>query len=247
MYLFHSAGWKLFCFCVFVSLTFTECCQEEWRIWTKQVGSLFVYLSALFVFLSYSKKTKNKKQTNKLVNEFFDVVDLWVVKLKKSPWSFAYVVRRDHVNRARSADHAARTCDKFFFSIIKITRFIIKHDIRLRNSPDAQRYVICFLIVLFGKSWCCCKLNVTFIFLWQLGLFPFRMFFEALYLSLDCTDSDVEALFVLCLIYASLKNKGVFETLHPPHPPTSTPTHPPTHPLIHPSTHPSTHPQIGWS
>ena len=41
-----------------------------------------------------------------------DLVDLWVIKIK-SLWSFAHVVRRDHVNRARNTDHAARTCERF--------------------------------------------------------------------------------------------------------------------------------------
>ena len=50
-----------------------------------------------------------------------DLVDLWVIKIK-SLWSFAHVVRRDHVNRARNADHAARTCERFVYSIVKITR-----------------------------------------------------------------------------------------------------------------------------
>ena len=47
-----------------------------------------------------------------------DLADLWVIKIK-SPWTFARVVRRDHVNRAGNADHAARTCETvcLFFSL----------------------------------------------------------------------------------------------------------------------------------
>ena len=52
---------------------------------------------------------------------FYDPVDLWVIKIK-SPWSFAKVVRRDRVNRARNADNAARTRERFVYSIVKITR-----------------------------------------------------------------------------------------------------------------------------
>ena len=44
-------------------------------------------------------------QTNHAI-EVSDLFDLWVIKIK-SLWSFAHVVRRDHVNRARNADHAA--------------------------------------------------------------------------------------------------------------------------------------------
>ena len=52
---------------------------------------------------------------------FSGLVDLWVIKIK-SLWSFARVVRRDHVNRARNADHTARACEMFVYSIVKITR-----------------------------------------------------------------------------------------------------------------------------
>ena len=53
---------------------------------------------------------------------FSDLVELWVIKIIKRLWSFARVVRRDHVNRARNADHAARTCESFVYSVVKITR-----------------------------------------------------------------------------------------------------------------------------
>ena len=52
---------------------------------------------------------------------FFDLVDFWVIKIKIL-WSFAHVLRRDHVNRARNADQAARVCYRFVYSIVKITR-----------------------------------------------------------------------------------------------------------------------------
>ena len=50
-----------------------------------------------------------------------DLVDLWVIKIK-SLLSFAHAVRRDHVNRARNADHVATTCEWFAYFIVKITR-----------------------------------------------------------------------------------------------------------------------------
>ena len=52
---------------------------------------------------------------------FSGLVDFWVIKIK-SLWSFARVVRRDHVNRARNADHTARACEMFVYSRVKITR-----------------------------------------------------------------------------------------------------------------------------
>ena len=68
---------------------------------------------------------------------FSVLVDLWVTKIKKSLWSFARVVLRDHVNRARTADHAARTREKFVYSVVKVTRlyqptpfFLEIHEVR---------------------------------------------------------------------------------------------------------------------
>ena len=49
------------------------------------------------------------------VTGFSNLVDLWVIKTKKSLWSFAHVVLRDHVDGARNAYQAARTCEKFLF------------------------------------------------------------------------------------------------------------------------------------
>ena len=84
---------------------------------------------------------------------FFDLVDLWVIKIKKSLWSFALVVRRDHVNRARNTDHAVRTRERFVYSIAKITRFYDYQTWQTylsRSSRGAQRFVGFFLIMLFG-------------------------------------------------------------------------------------------------
>ena len=85
------------------------------------------------------------------VTRFSDLVDLWVIKIKKSQWSFAHVVHRDQVNRARNTDDAARTCERFVYSTVKITRL---HDYQTwqthfsRNSRGAQRFVGFF-------SWLC--------------------------------------------------------------------------------------------
>ena len=62
-----------------------------------------------------------------------------------------HVVRRDHVNRARNADHAARTCERFVYSIVKITRLYDYQTWRthLINVRGAQRYVGFFLDCAF--------------------------------------------------------------------------------------------------
>ena len=72
---------------------------------------------------------------------FSVLVHLWVTKIKKSLWSFARVVLRDHVNRARNADHAARTCEKFVYSVVKVTRLYQPTPFFYRNSWGAQRFM----------------------------------------------------------------------------------------------------------
>ena len=52
--------------------------------------------------------------------KFFDLVDLWVVKIKK-PMILCAIVCKDYANTARNADHAARICERFVYSIVKIT------------------------------------------------------------------------------------------------------------------------------
>ena len=86
---------------------------------------------------------------------FSDLVDLWVIK--KNLWSFAHVVnRRDHVNRARNADHAARTCERIICSIVTITR---SYDYQTWQTIffGGEKFTRCvkacgpfILIVLFG-------------------------------------------------------------------------------------------------
>ena len=80
------------------------------------------------------------------VTGFSDLVDLWVIKIK-SPWSFAHVVRRDHVNRTTRREHTKG----LFRSQKKIVWLSNMADIFFRNSRGAQRHVGFFpLIVLIG-------------------------------------------------------------------------------------------------
>ena len=72
----------------------------------------------------------------------------------KSPWSFAHIVCRDHVNRARNADHTVRVCEKVVYSIVKRTRLYSYQTWQThfcRNSRGAQRHAgFYFLLVLLG-------------------------------------------------------------------------------------------------
>ena len=77
---------------------------------------------------------------------FADLVDLWVTKIKA--YDPLRAVRRDHVNKARNTDHAARTCERFVNSIVKITRV---YDYQRRQTHLFLKFTT-FLIVLFG---CC--------------------------------------------------------------------------------------------
>ena len=74
----------------------------------------------------------------------------------ESLWSFARVVRRVQVNRARNVDHAARTYEMFAYSIVKTTRW---YDYStwathfLRNLPRAQRFVGFFFLMVLFECW----------------------------------------------------------------------------------------------
>ena len=79
---------------------------------------------------------------------FSDHVALWVTKIK------AHVARRGHVNRAQNADHAAKTCDRFVYSIVKVTKL---YDYQTCQT-FFERFIRCskvcglfFLIVLLGR------------------------------------------------------------------------------------------------
>ena len=83
---------------------------------------LCVYFSSFVIFIRLVLPSVLRVFLfSKHVIWFSDLVDLWVITIK-SLWSFAHVVRWDHVNRARNTDHAARTCEKFVYSTVTITR-----------------------------------------------------------------------------------------------------------------------------
>ena len=71
------------------------------------------------------------------------------LRFKKSLWSFARVVRQDHVNRARNTDQAARTRETFLYLAVKITRFYVYQTwpgTCLRNSRGYMGFFswLCF-------------------------------------------------------------------------------------------------------
>ena len=53
---------------------------------------------------------------------FRQFADFRIIKIKKFVMLCVRSIRRDQVNRARNADYAARTCERFVYSIVKITR-----------------------------------------------------------------------------------------------------------------------------
>ena len=58
------------------------------------------------------------------------------------------------MNRARNADHAARTCERFVYFIVKITSVWLSNmaDTLLKNSRGAQRYVGFFSWLCFSDA-----------------------------------------------------------------------------------------------
>ena len=71
------------------------------------------------------------------------------VKVKKHR-SFAHVIRRDHVNRIRNADHAARTCERFVSSIVKITRL---YDYQTWQTHFYEKFTsVCMQSAILDKS-----------------------------------------------------------------------------------------------
>ena len=72
----------------------------------------------------------------------------------KSPWPFVHLVRQDQVNSARNTDHAARVCERFVYSRVKITRL---YDYQTWQTHLFEKFTRCakvcglfFLTVLFG-------------------------------------------------------------------------------------------------
>ena len=71
--------------------------------------------------------------------------------MKGGPTAPPRVARRDHVNRARNADHAAKTCEWFVYSAVKITRL---HD-HQRGQTFLEKFTRCakvcglFLLIAF--------------------------------------------------------------------------------------------------
>ena len=91
-------------------------------------------------------------------------------------WSFAHAARRDQVNRARNADHAARTCERFVDFIVKIT-WLCNYQtwqthLSFGNWRGAQRFCgLFFLVVLFG-CWLTPRMRDNKFLLWEKYSFP---------------------------------------------------------------------------
>ena len=79
-------------------------------------------MTQLWTGLDWTGLTEAQRLWHLFTCQWADLRPRWFVgnRDKKSLWSFARVVHQ--VNRARKADYAARTCERFAHSITKITR-----------------------------------------------------------------------------------------------------------------------------
>ena len=79
------------------------------------------------------------------------LVDWWVIKIKKSLRSFAHAVCRDQMNRARNADHAAGTHERFAYSRVKIVWLSNMADTFLWEIHEVRKGMwVFFLGCAFG-------------------------------------------------------------------------------------------------
>ena len=97
------------------------------------------------------------------------------------------------MNRARNADHTARTCERFVYSTVKIRFYVMKHGRYIHEVRKGIWALFCF--VLFCVLFCCVVLCfvvlcfvllcfVLFCFVLFLFLFCFVLFlFSRLFIS----------------------------------------------------------------
>ena len=72
----------------------------------------------------------------------------------KGPWSFAYVVRRDHVNRAQNADHATRTCEILYYSQNnKIVWLSNMADTLVWEIHEVCKGLWSFFLIVYFRCW----------------------------------------------------------------------------------------------
>ena len=85
---------------------------------------------------------------------FSDLVDLWVIKIKKPMILCACSTSRSSEQSTKNTDHTVRVCERFVYSVVKITRLYDYQTWKTRfwrNSRGAQRFVgFVFLTVLYG-------------------------------------------------------------------------------------------------
>ena len=155
---------------VFILKHVLHCLQLEWNklLFTLWLGSYLWYTCWVEKALVQSGFIHFTVLTIHLIG-CSDLVDLWVIRIK----AFARVVRRDHVNRARNADHAARTCEGCDCAIIKPGRNIFGEIHEVRKGMWAffldctfrmligwaGKYVVKRVFQPPGKSW----LNLSFL------------------------------------------------------------------------------------
>ena len=80
---------------------------------------------------------------------FPSLVDLWVIKIKKPMILCACSTSRSREQSTKNADHTARTCERFVYSVVKITRLYDYQTWQTRfwrNSRGAQRLMGLFFL-----------------------------------------------------------------------------------------------------
>ena len=88
-----------------------------------------------------------------MLSDLSGLVDLWVIKIK-SLWSFAHVVRRDHVNRTRKRRSRSENMGKVCLSYSQNIKILLLSNMATTLFAKFTRCAkVCglfFLIVLFG-------------------------------------------------------------------------------------------------
>ena len=84
------------------------------------------------------------------VTECSDLVDLWVIKIKKSLWSFAHLVLRLQMNRSRS-ENMWKVC--LFYSQLKIVWLLNMADISLGKFARCAKVCGLFILIVLSGCW----------------------------------------------------------------------------------------------
>ena len=121
---------------------------------------LWIYLlNAVKNMLAVTWTSVSTSINSNMIGGFLDFVDLWIIKIKKSLLSFVHVVRWDQVN---NPDHAARTCERSVYSIVKIARL---YDYRTWQTPYVEKFTRCAKVcgLFLDADWLSSQTPITWI------------------------------------------------------------------------------------